>query len=107
MRTCTINRARNKGRCLFKWRKMSADEFVEYTLNSKLPMEIGKFLIPEIVEYLGFTIDHLERLRPVVERLDRKHLYEKVIFEAYIKNGGFWLTREDRDRAYEEYLAGS
>jgi hypothetical protein len=52
-------RKKDRKRCLFKWRKMSADEFVEYTLNSKLPMEIGKFLVPEVAQYLGFTIKHL------------------------------------------------
>lgn len=98
-------RKTDKKRCLFKWRKMSADEFVDYTLNSKLPMEIGKFLVPEVAEYLGFTIEHLKRLRPVVERLDAKHKYEKTIYEAYIQNNAFTLTIDQRWRAYMEYVS--
>lgn len=90
-------------RCLFKWRKMTADEFVAYTLNSKLSMEVGKFLVPEVAEYLGFTIEHLKQLKPVVDRLDGKHEYEKIIFNAYIAHGDFVLTRDERDLAYEEY----
>lgn len=97
-------RARNKGRCLFKWRKMSADEFVEYTLRSKLPMEIGKFLVPEVAQYLGFTFNHLQRLAPVVDRLDGKHLYEKIIYDCYIMNGAWKLDEESKWRAYEVYL---
>lgn len=96
-------RKTDKTRCLFKWRKMSADEFVAYTLNSKLPMEIGKFLVPEVARYLGFTIEHLKRLKPVVERLDGKHEYEKVIYNAYIAHGDFYLTLDERDLAYEKY----
>lgn len=97
-------RKKDGSRCYYKWRKMSADEFVEYTLNSKLPMEIGKFLIPEVNDYLGFTLDHLKKLSSVAERLDPKHRYEKVIYDSYIENGGFYLTEEQRNLAYEEYI---
>ena len=96
-------RKKNGKRCLFKWRKMTPEEFVEYTLNSKLPMEIGKFLVPEVCEYLGFTLDHLKQLAPVVERLDDKHAYERIIYEAYMENGAMFLTTEQRDLAYAVY----
>lgn len=96
-------RKKDGKRCLFKWRKMTPDEFVEYTLNSKLPMEIGKFLVPEVAEFLGFTIEHLKQLAPVVDRLDEKHKYEKAIYDAYLENGAFYLTDEQRNEAYEEY----
>lgn len=97
-------RAKDKSRCLFKWRKMTADEFVDYTLNSKLPMEVGKFLVPEVAQFLGITIDHLKLLKPVIERLDRKHSYERVIYDAYITHNGFWLTEAERNLAYQEYI---
>lgn len=96
-------RKTDKSRCLFKWRHMTADEFVEYTLNSRLPMELGKFLVPEVAEYLGFTIEHLKRLKPVAERLDEKHRYEKIIYDSYVDNNGFYLTDVQREEAYEEY----
>lgn len=96
-------RKQDKTRCIFKWRKMTADEFVEYTLNTKLPMELGKFLVPEVVNYLGFTIAHLKALAPIAEKLDDKHSYEKIIYDSYIENNGFYLTQEQRDRAYAEY----
>lgn len=96
-------RKTDKSRCLFKWRKMTADEFVEYTLNSRLPMELGKFLVPEVAEYLGFTIEHLKRLKPVVDKLDDKHKYEKIIYDSYVNNNGFYLTDVQREEAYKEY----
>ena len=96
-------RKKDKTRCLFIWRKMEPDEFVEYTLNSRLPMEVGKFLVPEVADYLGITMEHLKQLRPVVDRLDKKHEYERVIYEAYMENGGMFLTPEQRDLAYLVY----
>lgn len=96
-------RKKDKSLCLFKWRKMSIDEFIEYTLHSKLPMELGKFLVPEVAEYLGLTIEHLKRLKPVADMLDDRHSYEKIIFDSYLINNGFYLTQEQRDKAYEIY----
>lgn len=81
-------------RCLFKWKKMSADEFVKYMLNTKTPMEIGKFLVPEVANYLGFTIEHLKQLQPVIDKLDNKHKYEKIIYDSYIENNDFYMTQE-------------
>lgn len=96
-------RKRDGTRCIFKWRHMSADEFIAYTLTTRLPMELGKFLVPAVAEYLGITLEHLEQLRPVAERLDERHAYERIILEAYIENGGFFLTADQRAQAYEEY----
>ena len=96
-------RKKDSSRCLFKWRKMSADEFVDYTLNTRLPMEIGKFLVPEVNQYLGFTIEHLKKLSPIAEKLDDRHKYEKVIFDSYLKNNEFLLSEEQRQLAYQEY----
>ena len=96
-------RAKNKSECHFWWKKMTADEFVQDILNSKLPMEIGKFLVPEVCKYIGFTINHLKQLEPVIEKLDSKHKYEKIIYESYLENNDFFLTDEQRLRAYAEY----
>lgn len=45
--------------CLFRWRLMTPDEFVEYTLANDPAMMLGKFLVPEVCEknriwYRGF-----------------------------------------------------
>ena len=96
-------RKKDRTRCLFIWRKMDPDEFVEYTLKTRLPMEIGQFLVPEVAEYLCFTLDHLRRLAPVVERLDARHKYEKIIYDSYLQNGGFYLTDQQRAEAYNAY----
>lgn len=99
-------RKKDGTRCLFKWRKMTPDEFIDYALNSRTPMEAGKFLVPEVADDLGITMEHLKKLAPVFERMDTRHQYEQIIFEAYLENGGMWLTDEQRRKAFEVYLYG-
>ena len=85
-------------------RKASPEEMLSQCLDPKVPaMRAGKFLIPEFNEKIGFTIEHLKRLEPVFNRMDEKHKYEKIIFDAYIKNNSFTLTDAQRDTAYQEY----
>lgn len=38
-------------------------------------------------------------------RLDERHRYEKTIYNAYIENGSFYLTDEQRRKAYDEYAS--
>ena len=82
---------------------MSPEEFISYALNKGPTMQIGKFLIPEFNNEIGFTIEHLKQLVPLIEKLDDKHKYEKIIFDSYIENNSFTLTEEQRLKAYEEY----
>lgn len=92
-----------KDRCIFQWRRMSKDEFIDVSLERGLGMELGKFLVPEFAKELEMDMDDLERLRPLAEKLDEKHLYEKVIYDAYIENGCWALTDEQRIEAYRIY----
>jgi hypothetical protein len=89
--------------CIFEWRKMSPERFVEYSLRRGPAMQLGKFLVPEFVQEIGFTIEHLKALKPLAEKLDERHKYEKVIYDSYIENGSFELTEEQRSKAYEQY----
>ena len=76
---------------------------LDKTLESGINMRAGKFLSPEFAEYIGLTIEELKKLKPMFDDIDEKHMYEKVIFDSYIKNNGFFLTNEQRLKAYEEY----
>lgn len=91
------------GKCIFEWKRMTADEFVEITLKTKCPMIVGKFLIPEFCQEIGFTIEHLKQLKPLFDAIDIKHRYEKYIFDAYLINNDFVLTPEQKKIIYEEY----
>lgn len=59
--------------------------------------------MPEVIQELGIQISDLEILRGVIERLDDKHSYEKVIYNSYMENGNTNLTPEQLEEAWKEY----
>lgn len=94
---------RKGDRDVFFYRNMDKDGFIEDTLSSNVPMRAGKFLVREFADYIGFTIDDLKKLKRVFENMDDKHTYEKVIYDAYMENNGFYLTEGQLGSAYAEY----
>ena len=91
------------GKDVFFFRNMSKDEFKKDVKASKLPMTVGKFLVPEFVDYLGFTIEDLKEFDEKFNELDEKHTYERVLYKSYIKNNGFFLTSSQREEAFKKY----
>ena len=93
-----------QGSCLFQFKEYDSKEpYINFALRSKTGMVIGKFLVPEFCEKIGFTIEDLPRLEPLLERLDEQHKYEEIIYNAYIENNSFTLTDEQRAAAYKSY----
>lgn len=92
------------GKCVFEWRDMGADALIDYALAHPRPaMQVIKFLTPDFAAHIGLTIGQLERLRPLVDALKKKHRYAAIIFDSYIKNGSFTLTDSQRMEAYQCY----
>lgn len=89
--------------CIFEWRKMPKKELLDIHLQINCGIIVGKFLVPEVASYLGLTIEDLKTLKPLIDRLNEKHKYEEIIYNAYIKNNAFVLTDEQRLEAYNEY----
>ena len=99
-----VRQITGKGKCLFQLRKHPQKEgYINWALQSQIGMVIGKFLIPEFNEAIGFTVEDLPRLEILIGRLDDKHKYEEIIYNSYIENGSFTLTDEQRERAYKSY----
>ena len=92
-----------KDKDLLLFRDIPKSGYINDLIESKTPMKIGKFLIPEFCSYIGFTIEDLKSILHIFENMDSKHSYEKIIADAYIENNGFFLTDEQRDLAYAEY----
>ena len=90
-------------KCVFQWRKMPINELIDITLSRNFPMEIGKFLVPEFIKEFKLSIDDLKRLKPIITKLDDKHKYDEVIYNAYIENNDFILTDKQRQDAFETY----
>lgn len=94
---------RGQGKDYFILKKKPKECLIQDALKSELPMVVGKFLVPEFNKLIGFTIVDLPKLLPQFEKLDEKHQYEKIIYDAYIENNSFTLTDEQRDAAYASY----
>lgn len=90
-------------KCVFQWRRMPLDEFINVTLANGFPMEVGKFLVPEFIKEYGLSIEDLKRLQPLIDKLDDKHIYEKYIYDSYIRNNSFVISNEDLLNSYEIY----
>lgn len=99
-----VRTIRGQGKDYFQFRKQPTTQtYIDIALQSNLPMVVGKFLIPEFCKEIGFTIKDLSKLKPLIDKLDEKHKYEEIIYNAYLANGDFVLTQTQRDQAYESY----
>lgn len=88
---------------VFFWSPLTKEEFIKDTLSCGVPMRVGKFLVPEFCEHIGFTIDDLKIFDDLFKTIDDKHKYEECIYKSYIKNNGFYLTEEQKNECYEIY----
>lgn len=89
--------------CDFLWVMKPKQEMIDYALQHGPAMQVGKFLVPEVAAVLGLTVEDLQQLRPLIDKLDAKHEYQRVIADAYQANGSFTLTEEQRLAAFEKY----
>lgn len=99
-----LRQFRFKDKCVFQWRNMPVDEFIDAELLMNVPMSVCKFLCPEFIKLKGLTIEQLKRLQPLVDKMDEKHMYLKTIYDFYIANNDFTLTDEQLNEAYKMYL---
>ena len=85
------------------WEDMPKERFIEVHRHFYEGRFIQKFLVPEFAEYLGLTIEDLKSLSFLLDRLDDKHTYCRVIYNAYVENNAFTLTPEQLQLAYAVY----
>ena len=99
-----VKQLTGRGKCIFSLKKHEkVDDYIDWALRSQTGMVIGKFLVPEFCEEIGFTIEDLPKLYLLIGRLDDKHKYEEIIYNSYIQNNAFILTDEQRLEAYKSY----
>ena len=91
-------------------RKDNKDEFLMYNFGkdklielTKDPIQVGKFLVPEFAEYIGLHIQDLQKLKSILNKIDDKHLYQKLIYKYYLINNDFVLTEEKLNEDYKIY----
>jgi hypothetical protein len=92
-----------RGKCLFQLKQQAnTEDYISYALTDTA-MAVGKFLVPEFCEAINFKLEDLSRLQKLIDDLDPKHKYEQIIFESYLENCSFYLTEEQRLKAYKSY----
>lgn len=97
-------RVRSKRECVFIMKRHEDKEaYIDWALQQKAGMVIGKFLVPEVCKEMGFKLTDLLKLESLLDKLDEKHEYERIIYDSYLINGDFVLTDEQRQRAYDSY----
>lgn len=98
-----VKQISNGSICKFYIARHTPEDYISWYLQTKTPMSVIKFLNKDFCDEIKFTIDNLKELAPTFERLDDKHKYAKVIFDAYIENNDFILNDEQLNNAYEVY----
>lgn len=95
---------RNRKESIFDWNENLGKEGIkEHCLKYENYEFLGMFLVPDIAEYLGVTIEDIKDLQEYFHKCDYKHQYLATICDAYIKNNDFKLTATQRTSAYNLY----
>ena len=63
---------RGQGKDIIQLRRKSKEEIIKDALNETLPMCVGKFLIPNFCKEIGFTVEDLVYVKPLIDKLDKK-----------------------------------
>lgn len=92
-----------RGMCLFEYKKDTPTAMIAKTLEVGDALLIGKFLVPEVAQAIGATVEDILPLESLLPKLDAKHQYEAIIFEAIKTNGTFTLTDRQRQEAFRQY----
>lgn len=87
----------------FYYKKDTAKNMIQQALDTNDAMVVGKFLIKEVAEEIGLLPQDITLLKPLIEKVDEKHQYQKIIFNAIIENNSFDLTEAQLNEAFEEY----
>lgn len=92
-----------RGVSTFRYKREPIAQMIQRTLDADDPLMVGKFLVPEVAAELGVSVADILPLQPLVSKLDDKHKYYAVIFDAYQANGSFALTQAQLNEAYQLY----
>lgn len=79
------------------------EQYLRWAARFASGSTLGQFLTPDFCQEFGITVDDLKQLQPMVERLDKRHKYIAIIYNAYIDNGSMTMTDKQRYAAFEEY----
>ena len=91
--------------CVFEFVRRPKQEMIDYALQHGAAMQVGKFLVKEFAEEIGLTVDDLKQLKPLIDNLDTKHAYERIIYDYITENDSWDIPAKVRNAAYKVYKA--
>lgn len=90
---------------VYKYTREPAQVMIKRAVESGNALQAGKFLVPEVARAIGAQVQDLKPLEPLFAQLPEKHKWQQDVYAAYMTNGDFRLTAEQRQAAYEVYRA--
>lgn len=88
----------------FFMKQMTKEEYIAETIETEDIKRVFYYMVPEFVQFIGLTIDDIKRVEPVVRKLENtRHKWYINVYESYIANGGFYLSDEQREAAYDVF----
>lgn len=80
------------------------DELIHFESLHGQAMSLGHYLLPDFCSEFGITIEDLRtKLGTMRDRLDYRHKYLGIIYDAYLENNSMTLTDQQRQAAFNEY----
>lgn len=92
-----------RGISIFRVKLESVENMVKRAIVSGGTLQAGKFLVKEVAESIGATVEDILPLEPVFAAAEGKYTYLYNIFAALKDNGSFKITDEQREEAYRVY----
>lgn len=91
--------------CEFHIVRRPKEKLIRWELKHCRPMSLCEYLLPEFCQEFEIEFSDLSLVATMKEKLDAKHQYLGIIYDAYIANGSMTLTNEQLMEAYESYRA--
>lgn len=91
--------------CIFEFVRKPKQVMIDYALQHGAAMQVGKFLVKEFAQEIHLTVDDLKQLKPLIDKLDTKHEYERIIYDYITENGSWDIPTKVRNAAYKAYKA--
>lgn len=87
----------------FYYKKDTPVKMIQHAIESNDPMVVGKFLVKEVAEEIGLKPQDILPLKYLIDKVDKKHLYQIILFNSIIENNSFDLTNEQIIESFNVY----
>ena len=69
---------------MFTFVRKINDKLIDFALNNESAMQVSKFLVSEVINYLVMSFNDIKRLTPAFDKLDDKHFVFLLEHHLYL-----------------------